>query len=125
LAPDNTDMALPPAFFRPNIPGGLIGLFVSGAIGGTDTGISIVFSSPTQFVRGSHVRFRGGDRTSINSPITISGIGSPRSSCRCRSGSCQTTLRATSASFIPEWKPRNGSKNIRQGRSFYFVVASE
>src|SRR5712692_11460502 len=44
---------------------------------------------------------------------------------RDRNSWAETTLRATSASFIPEWKPRNGSKNIRQGRSFYFVVASE
>jgi hypothetical protein len=44
---------------------------------------------------------------------------------RDRNSWAETTPRATSASFIPEWKPRNGSKNIRQGRSFYFVVASE
>jgi hypothetical protein len=44
---------------------------------------------------------------------------------RDRNSWAETTLRATSASFIPEWKPRNGSKNTRQRRSFYFVVASE
>jgi hypothetical protein len=35
----------PPVFIRPNIPDGPTGLFVSGAIDGTDTGISIVFNS--------------------------------------------------------------------------------
>ena len=36
----------PPAFIRRNIPADLIGLFASGGIGGTNTGISILFSSP-------------------------------------------------------------------------------
>ena len=36
----------PPAFIHPSTPGDLIGLFASGAIGGTHTGISIVFSLP-------------------------------------------------------------------------------
>ena len=42
----------PPCIFSPPYPGGLIGLFVSGAIGGTDTGISIVF----EFARATELR---------------------------------------------------------------------
>jgi len=45
-APQHRYGAAPPAFIRPNTPGGLIGLFVPLAIGGgRDTGIGIAFSS--------------------------------------------------------------------------------
>jgi hypothetical protein len=36
----------PPCIFPPQYPRRSFGLFVSGVIGGTNTGISIVFSSP-------------------------------------------------------------------------------